>query len=140
MSVNVHYFRRCIEALDNAYEHLQKQDSDDIAHDIFRAACVKEFELVLGQSGKLLKMFLRSWFVNHQQVEELVFRDVFRSAVKHSLITVDACERWFNYRDCRNDTAHEYGLKFAEAVIELLPDFIADAKELASVIEGVKNE
>ena len=93
MSVNVHYFRRCIEVLDTAYEHLQKQDSDDIAHDIFRAACVKEFELVLGQSGKLLKMFLRSWFVNHQQVEKLVFKDVFRSAVKHSLITMDACER-----------------------------------------------
>ena len=47
---------------------------------------------------------------------------------------MEACERWFAYRDNRNDTAHDYGEKFAETTLKLLPGFIADARELASVI------
>ena len=35
----------------------------------------------------------------------------------------------------RNDTAHDYGEGFAETTVKLLPDFIADAKALADVIE-----
>ena len=37
-------------------------------------------------------------------------------------------------RDNRNDTAHQYGEGFAETTLKLLPQFIADAKELAQVI------
>ena len=39
------------------------------------------------------------------------------------------------YRDSRNDTAHKYGEHFAEAILELLPAFIADAKALVDTIE-----
>ena len=58
----------------------------------------------------------------------------FYEGIKHDLISVEACERWFAYRDNRNDTAHDYGEKFAETTLKLLPGFIADARELASVI------
>ena len=34
-----------------------------------------------------------------------------------------------------NDTAHDYGEVFAETTLKLLPDFVADAKALADVIE-----
>ena len=34
-----------------------------------------------------------------------------------------------------NDTAHDYGEGFAETTLKLLPDFVADAKTLADVIE-----
>ena len=47
----------------------------------------------------------------------------------------EACERWFGYRDNRNHTAHDYGEAFAEATLGLLPSFIADARDLAQVIE-----
>ena len=56
------------------------------------------------------------------------------ACLRHDLISVAACERWFAYREHRDDTAHEYGERFAEATLELLPDFISDAKELARVI------
>jgi hypothetical protein len=35
----------------------------------------------------------------------------------------------------RNGTAHDYGEGFAETTLKLLPDFVADAKALADVIE-----
>ncbi len=40
----------------------------------------------------------------------------------------------------RNITAHDYGEGFAETTLELLPDFIADAKTLAGVIKEADDD
>ena len=87
------------------------------------------------QSGKLLKKRLAAFFASNRQADRLAFKDLFRYAAKHGLIDPDACERWLQYRDNRNDTAHDYGEGFAETTLKLLPDFIVDAKALAGVIE-----
>ena len=126
MSIDTTFLGRCLDALDG----LRRHGSDDVLHEVFRAASVKEFELALEQSGKLLKKHLRPWFASHRQA----FKDVFRHAAKHGLIDADACERWLRYRDNRNDTAHDDGVGFAEATLKLLPDFLADARALADVI------
>ena len=91
-------------------------------------------EIILEQCGSLLKKRLRPFFSSHRQADRLTFKDAFRNAAKHGLITVEASERWFVYRDNRNDTAHNYGERFAETTLKLLPDFISDAKALARVI------
>ena len=135
--IDTTYLRRCIETLKQALAALRSQGSeDDILYDIYRAACVKEFELILEQSGKLLKKRLRPWFASNREADRLAFKDVFRHAAKHGLIRADACERWLEYRDNRNDTAHDYGKGFAEATLKLLPRFVDDARTLADVIEG----
>ena len=134
MNINTDYLNRCIQTLGNAFDALQKCEPGDFMYDIYRAACVKEFELVLEQSGSLLKKRLRPYFSGNRQADRLAFKDIFRHAAKHDLITIDACERWLEYRDNRNDTAHRYGERFAETTLEILPAFIADAKQLAEVI------
>ena len=133
--VDATFLRRCLGTLDHALAALQRHDPDDVEYDVFRAACVKEFELVLEQSGKLLKKRLTPYFANSRQVDRLVFKDVFRHAAKHGVISADACERWLEYRDNRNETAHDYGEVFAEATLALLPSFLADARELADRLE-----
>ena len=134
--VDTTYLRRCIGTLERALEQLGRYEKDSDMHDVFRAACVKQFELVLEQSGKLLAKRLRPWFASNKQVDKLVFKDVFRHAAKHSLIDAEACERWMCYRDNGNDTAHDYGEAFAVQTLKPLPSFLADAKALADVIEG----
>lgn len=134
MTINTDYLNRCIQTLIVAFEEIQQQDSDEIIYDIYRAACVKEFEIVLEQCGSLLKKRLQPFFASNRQADRLNFRDVFRYAVKHGLISAESCERWLKYRDNRNDTAHQYGGDFAEQTLELLPRFIADAQELAKII------
>ena len=44
-------------------------------------------------------------------------------------------ERWFGYRDNRNQTAHEYGEAFAEHTLSLLPAFLDDVARLAEALE-----
>ena len=134
--IDTTYLKRCVDTLDRAFGQLGEYDAESIMHDVFRAACVKEFELVLEQSGKLLRKRLRPWFASNRQVDQFVFKDVFRHAAKHGLIEAAACERWLRYRDNRNDTVHDYGEEFAAATLALLPCFIADAKALAEVIDA----
>ncbi|MEI6064433.1 MAG: HI0074 family nucleotidyltransferase substrate-binding subunit [Pseudanabaena sp. ELA748] len=134
MHINLDYLNRCIATLENAYRHLQDADPNDILYDIYRAACVKEFELVLEQSGKLLKKRISVYFASNKVVDKLSFKEIFRQAVMHTLIDIDTVERWLAYRDNRNNTAHDYGEEFAETTLKLLPQFIIDAKALSLAI------
>jgi len=134
MNINVDYLSRCIQTLEVALEQLYQQKQDDIAYDIYRAACVKEFEIILEQSGHLLKKRLSDYFASNRAVDKLNFKDIFRHAAKYDLIDIESCERWFDYRDNRNNTTHDYGEQFAENTLKLLPHFIADAKVLVKIL------
>ena len=136
MSIDTTFLRRCIQTLERALDEIAAHsDTDDVLYDIYRAACVKEFELVLEQSGRLLRKRLGTFFSSNRQADRLTFKDLFRHAARHGLIAPEAVERWFLYRDNRNDTAHDYGEGFAEATLKLLPGFITDARTLADTIE-----
>lgn len=65
----------------------------------------------------------------------MYFKDLFRHAVLRSLIDDETCQRWLEYRDNRNNTAHDYGVNFAEETLRFLPSFIADSLELAEMIK-----
>ena len=141
MNIDTTFLRRCIASLERAVEGIERHEvDDDVMYDIYRAACVKEFELVLEQSGKLLRKRLAAWFASNRQADRLHLKDLFRNAARHDLIAPDAVERWLRYRDNRNYTAHDYGEDFAEATLRLLPDFIKDAKALAGMIERTNND
>ena len=141
MPINTDFLARCINTLESAFEQLQQREPSDAFYDIFRAASVKEFEIILEQSGSLLKKRLRPFFASNRQADRLTFRDAFRYAAKHDLISVETCERWMTYRGNRNDTAHNYGEQFAETTLKLLPDFIEDARALERVIaEGEEDD
>ncbi len=141
MSIDTAFLRRCIGTLETAFGEIGKhRAADDYMYDICRAACVKEFELVMEQSGKLLRKRLAAFFAGKKQADQLVFKDLFRHAARHGLIEVDAAERWLGYRDNRNDTTHDYGGGLAEDTLKLLPGFIADAKALADMIEAAPDD
>ena len=136
MSIDTTFLRRCIASLERAVLEIERlDDSEDVLYDIYRAACVKEFELVLEQSGKLLRKRLAAYFASNRQADRLNFKDLFRHAARHDLIGAFAVERWLRYRDNRNDTAHDYGEDFAETTLTLLPAFVEDATALADMIE-----
>lgn len=132
-SLNIDYFVRCIATLNRAFDGLNQQPQDSDMYDIYRAACVKEFEIILEQTGKLLKKCLKPYFASSKQVDQLLFKDIFRQAAKHGLISLDEAERWLIYRDNRNDTAHDYGEGFANETLRLLPQFIQDARRISEV-------
>ncbi|MDR3189448.1 MAG: nucleotidyltransferase substrate binding protein [Prevotellaceae bacterium] len=133
-AIDVSFLERCTATLSNALELLQVSQAGSVSSDMYRSACIKEFEIIIEQSGKLLRKALKPYFASSQAVDRLTFKDVFRHAVLRSIITADECERWLQYRDSRNDTAHEYGADFAEKTLDLLPQLIGDAARLVAAI------
>jgi len=139
MIIDTTYYERCISTLQKAHTMLKKEKSENIEYEMYRSACIKEFEIILEQSGKLLRKVLSPYFHTSKEVDKLNFKEVFRHAVLRSLIDNKTCERWLEYRDNRNNTAHDYGVDFAEETLIILPQFIVDALELAEIIKQQNN-
>ncbi|MFA7405606.1 MAG: nucleotidyltransferase substrate binding protein [Pelobacteraceae bacterium] len=134
MNLNTDHYSRCITTLETTLVRLNASDPEDIDYEIFRNAVVKGFELTLETAGKLLRKALKAYTGRPREVDALTYKDVLRHAAKHDLMTPEAVERWFSYRDNRNNTAHDYGVGFAEETLELLPRFIGDARALEVVL------
>ena len=135
MMIDTAYLERCINTLDKAQDLLKKSEPETIDHDMYRSACIKEYEIILEQCGKLLRKVLKPYFHSSKEADKLVFKDVFRHAVLRDIISSEECERWLQYRDNRNSTAHDYGVNFAEETLGLHPQFISDARSLEAAIK-----
>ena len=132
--INCEFLSRCIETLRLSYEALCASEKDSTDYEMYRNSLVKSFEMTLEQSGKLLKKKITPYFATKKAVDVLPFKDLFRAAHKHGLLTEEEVLRWFIYRDNRNDTAHDYGQKFAEETITLIDNFIKDAEHIKKII------
>ncbi|WP_457743860.1 nucleotidyltransferase substrate binding protein [Sulfurimonas sp.] len=133
--IDTTYLAKCNQALKRAYSSLQNVSDETIEYEIYRSAVVKEFEILLEQSGKLLKKVLRAYFSSNKEVDKLTFKDIFRYAGVHSLLEIDEVERWFQYRDLRNSTAHDYGENFAEEILEVVESFSKDVDKIIKVCD-----
>jgi nucleotidyltransferase substrate binding protein (TIGR01987 family) len=111
--INTDYLTRCVNALERAFSLLENTKVG-IDYDIYKSAVIKEFEISLEQSGKLLKYLLKSYFSKSSNINRLTFKEIFKHAAKFNLLTEDETQRWCEYRDSRNDTAHEYGQYLAK--------------------------
>ncbi len=134
------YLERCISTLNKAFELLQKSNQSEIEFDMYRSACVKEFEIILEQCGKLLRMALKPYYHSHKAVDELYFKEVFKQCVIRGILNIEVSERFLEYRDIRNNTAHHYGVNFAEETLEILPAFINDAEFILGALKQQNND
>ena len=125
---------RCLATLRQGHQLLLAESADAVSHDLFRAACVKEFELILELVVKLLRRVLREFVTSTRELAELPFKDVLRQAARFGQLDLEAVDRWFHYRDLRNTSAHEYGQNFAEKIIVALPAFIADSETVLTAL------
>ena len=84
----------------------------------------------------MLKKALRSYGHGARKLESTPVKDILRLAAVHDLMTLDAVERWFAYRDNRNNTAHDYGEAFAHDTLGLMPQFLEDIAQLAVTLDS----
>ena len=134
--INTEHLEKCIETLEKSYFLIKTVEEGSIDYEMYRNSLVKSFEITLEQSGKLLKKRITPFFATNKVVDSLNFKDVFRNALKYSLLTQEEVDRWFIYRDNRNNTAQDYGKSFAEETLTLIESFLIDVKNLKRVIEN----
>ena len=136
-NIDTSFVIRCIDTLEKAQSLLIQHKQDSLEYEMYRSACVKEFEIILEQSGKLLKKTLNPFLHSSKAVDQLTFKDIFRQSALHQIINIDESQRWMECRDNRNSTAHDYGAGFAESTLQLLPQFIIDARSLINNINTI---
>ncbi len=133
--LNINQLRRCMEILDSSLVFYQKSESNSIEQEVFRNAIIKGYELTQETAFKLLKKALKAYGHGGKKLEATPVKDILRLAAVHDLLTLSEVERWFTYRDNRNNTAHDYGEQFANDTLTLIPVFLQDIATLADVLE-----
>ena len=134
--INTEYLEKCIETLKRSYSMIKTVEEGSIDFEMYRNSLVKSFEMTIEQSGKLLRKKLEPYFSSKKAVDALTFKDLFRNANKYSWLSEDEVNRWFQYRDNRNSTAHDYGQAFAEETLKIIDDFLKDVSHLKEIIEN----
>jgi nucleotidyltransferase substrate binding protein (TIGR01987 family) len=134
MMFNTDHLKRCIGTLESSLAFYQKAEPDSIDQEVFRNAIVKGYELTQETAFKLIKRALKDYGHGGKKLDATPVKELLRLAATHGLMTMEEVERWFAYRDNRNDTAHDYGEGFARETLALLPGFVMDAKTLESVL------
>ena len=129
--------RRCAQTQDLSLEMLDRAAPGSIEYEVARNAVVKGFELALEVAGGLLRRAVREFAAEPGRIARLPFKQVLREAARVGLRTSDEVERWFRYRDLRNDAAHEYGQALARNVLAAVDDFRADLGRLLERLEAL---
>ena len=133
--LNTDHLSRCRQTLESSLSMYQRAEVGSIDQEVFRNAIVKGYELTQETAFKLLKKALKAYGYGAKKLESSPVKDILRLAAVHDLMTVEAVERWFVYRDNRNNTAHDYGQAFAEQTLVLIPDFLVDTAALIDTLE-----
>lgn len=134
MMLSTDHLNRCIRTLESSVALYQQSAPNSIEQEVFRNAIVKGYELSQETSFKLLKRALRDYGHGGKKLDALPMKELLRLAATHGLMTLAEVERWFAYRDNRNNTAHDYGEGFAKETMALLPGFLDDAKTLETTL------
>jgi hypothetical protein len=98
------------------------------------AGVIQNFEIVYELSIKMIRRRLSIGYFSADDVDQMEFRDLLRSAAETGLI-IDA-ETWFQYRKMRNITAHTYDHEKAQLVYYKTIHFIGDASALLAALEA----
>jgi nucleotidyltransferase substrate binding protein (TIGR01987 family) len=126
--LNTDHLQRCMQTLESSLRLYQQAEENSIDQEVFRNAIIKGYELTQETAFKLLKKALKAYGHGGKKLEGTPVKDLLRLAAVHDLMTLDEVERWFRYRDNRNNTAHDYGEAFAEETLVLMPSFLNDVQ------------
>jgi nucleotidyltransferase substrate binding protein (TIGR01987 family) len=132
--LNTDHLKRCIDTLESSITLYRQAQPGSTNQEVFRNAIVKGYELTQETAFKLIKRALKDYGHGGKKLDATPVKELLRLSATHGLMSVEEVERWFAYRDNRNDTAHDYGEGFAMETLALLPGFIDDAKTLEAIL------
>ena len=131
MALNADHLLRTAATLEQALLALGRTSADEVMYDLYRNAAIMSFDLSLETSGKLLRKAIKAYGSTPRSVDGLVFNDVLRQAGTHAIFSQEEVQRWLRYRANRNNSAHDYGVGFADETLKLLPDYLIDVLDWA---------
>jgi nucleotidyltransferase substrate binding protein (TIGR01987 family) len=135
MNLDLSSFNKAIKSLKEAIVEFNKDKTNVFVKD----SVIQRFEYTYELSHKTLKRFLEKSQFSSQNIDEMSFADIVRTANEKGLLLNDL-EKWTIYRQKRNITSHTYDEIKAAEVISIVPDFLEEVEFLLKkLIEKSKN-
>jgi nucleotidyltransferase substrate binding protein (TIGR01987 family) len=125
MALDLSSFEKAIKSLKEALVEFNKDKTNVFVRD----SVIQRFEYTYELSHKILKRFLEKSQFSSQDVDEMSFSNIVRTANEKGLLLNDL-EKWILYRQRRNITSHTYNEVNANSVILVVPDFLEEAEFL----------
>jgi len=137
MKLDLSSLRKAVESLEKtlavADDETFMSGLNDDQKQAVKAGVIQNFEFTY----ELCWKFMRRWLetnLGSVYVAGVARRQLFRLSAENRLLS--DVDRWMEYHDARNETAHTYDESTAEDVLETAHRFLADARELLGALEA----
>ncbi|MCL2484577.1 MAG: nucleotidyltransferase substrate binding protein [Endomicrobia bacterium] len=134
MTLDLSSLKKAVTRLKEVLIELEK----DNANKFIKDAAIQRFEYTYELSYKMLRRFLEIDEHDKQEIKEMGFANIIRTASQRGLLLNDL-EKWLAYREKRNITSHVYDENKADDVISVIPDFLKEAEFLLKKLSERSN-
>ena len=136
MPLDLSSLHSAISQLDRSlsYAHSPLAQGDPGLAEQLRNSVIQCFEFSYELSWKMLKRHLEATEASPATLDQINFQDLIRLGNERGLLRSDWL-RWKVYRQARNDSSHTYNAAKAQAVFELAPDFLDEARALLDALQ-----
>ena len=123
-----------ITALGNGIQRLREglaRHEREPTDDQLRDGLIQRFEFTYELSHRTLKRFLKESAASPDDIEQMSFADLIRTANAQGLLRGD-WPAWRAFRQMRARTSHTYNATAAEQVVAAIPGFLQEAEHLVA--------
>lgn len=131
MSIDFSSFASALGQLEKSirYSRSDMAQKDDELFEQLRNSVIHCFEFTYELSWKMLKRYLEDTAAHPEEIDAGTFQNLIRIGNEKGLLRSDWL-RWKTYRQARTNSSHTYDSDKAEAVYEIAPDFLEEARYL----------
>jgi nucleotidyltransferase substrate binding protein (TIGR01987 family) len=98
-------------------------------NDLYRDGVIQRFEFTYGLCSRMLMRFLEQTAPVPEEIEQMSFATLVRTGAELGILR-SGWDQWKIFREARNITSHTYNQIKAEQVMNVVPDFLAEAEFL----------
>jgi len=131
MSLDLNSLQKAIASLSEVTA-VSKHMPAGISNEIVRDSVIKRYEYTYELCWKMLQRWIKI-NISPTDAEPRTRKDLFRLAAQKGLINDP--ERWFEFNDARNESAHAYDEEKADLVYKVALKFETEAKSLLKALE-----
>ena len=121
-SLDLHGFERALSSLQTALT-ARAEDEENL---FIRDSCIQRFEYSYEAAWKILKRYLELTSPDPSEIDLLSFQDLIRKGSEAGLLK-NGWDGWRYYRQGRASASYAYSDTKALEVLEVIPNFHADA-------------
>ena len=96
---------------------------------MYRDSVIKRFEFTFEIAQSVLRRFVSAYSTHLKDREHITYPTLIRTASQDGVLR-EGYDLWHRFRDARNRSSHTYNEEQAVAVLQVVPEFLAEVRFL----------